>query len=211
VFARGRRLVVADAIALMKSSVPYRRRNNLYNIKITDVLQEVGGRMLMLVEGARDKEGRVVLMTLPQNYSPATSPPMNVVRAVMYLLDKAQEDVEVQRKGFTVVVDGTGSKYSNFDPKMPRVLLDGIVGRYPARIGFTIITNMPWFFRFVWAVIRPLLSEKLAQRFHMLAQEQLMEFIPREHLLPEYGGSCPYDHQAWIRKQYEREGIPYPG
>jgi hypothetical protein len=87
VFARGRRLVVADAIALMKSCVPYRRRNNLYNIKITDVVQEVGGRMLMLVEGARDKEGRVVLMTLPQNYSPATSPPMNVVRAVMYLLD----------------------------------------------------------------------------------------------------------------------------
>jgi len=82
------RLVVADAIALMKSCVPYRRRNNLYNIKITDVVQEVGGRMLMLVEGARDKEGRVVLMTLPQNYSPATSPPMNVVRAVMYLLDK---------------------------------------------------------------------------------------------------------------------------
>ncbi len=44
---------------------------------------------------------------------------------------RAQEDVEVQRKGFTVLVDGTGSKYSNFDPKMPRVLLDGIISRYP--------------------------------------------------------------------------------
>lgn len=37
----------------------------------------------------------------------------------------------MQRKGFTVLVDGTGSKYSNFDPKMPRVLLDGIISRYP--------------------------------------------------------------------------------
>ncbi len=31
------RLVVADAITLMKSSVPYRTKNNLYNISIADV------------------------------------------------------------------------------------------------------------------------------------------------------------------------------
>jgi hypothetical protein len=59
--------------------------------------------------------------------------------------------VEVQRNGFTVLIDGAGSKYSNFDPKLPRVLLDGIVSRYPARIGHIIITNTPWFFRFIWA------------------------------------------------------------
>lgn len=75
-------------MVLMKSSVPYRRRNNLYNIKISDVMQEVGGCMLQLVEGARDREGRVVLLVQPQNYTPAASPPLNVVRAVMYLLDK---------------------------------------------------------------------------------------------------------------------------
>lgn len=210
-FLRARRLVVADAMVLMKSSVPYRRRNNLYNIKISDVMQEVGGCMLQLVEGARDREGRVVLLVQPQNYTPAASPPLNVVRAVMYLLDKAQEDVEVQRKGFTVLVDGTGSKYSNFDPKMPRVLLDGIISRYPARIGYTIITNMPWFFRFVWAVIRPLLSEKLAQRFHIVTADKLVEFIPPDRLLPTYGGNLHYDHRAWIRKQHENEGLPYSG
>jgi hypothetical protein len=83
-----RRLVVADAMVLMKRSVPYRRKNNLCNIKIADVMQEVSGCMLQLVEGARDKEGRVVLLGQPRHYTPAASPPLNVVRAVMYLLDK---------------------------------------------------------------------------------------------------------------------------
>lgn len=182
---------------------------------------------------------------------------------------RAQEDVEVQRKGFTVLVDGTGSKYSNFDPKMPRVLLDGIISRYPG-------TRRPWPFfhspcaiqlererereltiivpcmnsshrvhdhyqhalvlpfcvgRYVGSlarpllvcglrelnvalppvVIRPLLSEKLAERFHIVSVDRVAEFIPRERLLPAYGGTLHYDHRAWLRLQHEKEGLPFSG
>jgi hypothetical protein len=208
-FLRARRLVVADAIKLMKTSVPYRRANNLYNIRITDVLEEVRGGMLHILPEARDKSGRILLVVCPQYYKPSRSPPMNIVRAVMYLLDKAQEDEEVQRLGFTVIVDGKGSKYSNFDPKMPKVLLDGIVSRYPARIGNTIIINMPWFFTLVWAVIRPLLAEKLASRFHLTTADHLPDFVDEASLPPAYGGSYQYDHEEWIKQQFQKEGIPY--
>jgi hypothetical protein len=60
-------------------------------------------------------------------------------------------------------------------------------------------------------VIRPLLSEKLAQRFHIVTADKLVDFIPPERLLPTYGGSLHYDHRAWIRDQHEREGLPFSG
>ena len=63
----------------------------------------------------------------------------------------------------------------------------------------------------VVAVIRPLLSEKLAQRFHIVTADKLVEFIPPDRLLPIYGGNLHYDHRAWIRKQHENEGLPYSG
>jgi len=40
-----------------------------------------------LVPDARDKEGRVVLVILPQYYRPADTPPILLVRTMYYLLD----------------------------------------------------------------------------------------------------------------------------
>jgi len=143
--------------------------------------------MVQLLKGSYDKEGRVVVYGQPQYFRPATSPASKVVRAVIYLLDRyaqtcdvngpknlqhitrALEDIEVQRKGFTVLIDGENSKYAHFDPKLPQALIESIVSRYPgiflflvffnnpkvnplaARIGYIILTNAPWFFRLIWA------------------------------------------------------------
>lgn len=303
-----RRLVVADAITLMKSSVPYRRRNNMYNIKISDVLQvrscrkkrtlhrahscsllyscfsslgeqEVGGCMLQLVEGSRDKEGRVVLLVQPQNYTPAASPPLNVVRAVMYLLDKyvglpPAEALARSRAFFSQSPRGCRSaakglyrsggwhrlEVFQLRPQdaarsarrhhltIPRydALTQDIVCIYltpihpslvqlasairssptcpgssascgpvrgphlsPRRRTAPASSHLSLSRVRARAVIRPLLSEKLAERFHIVTVDRVSEFIPRERLLPTYGGTLHYDHRAWIRLQHEREGVPF--
>lgn len=104
-FIRARKLEVAPAIALLKAGVVYRKENDLEHIKVTDVLrvryrkqtltpnkymdilQVLRGGMFQLVPDARDKEGRVVLVILPQYYRPADTPPILLVRTMYYLLD----------------------------------------------------------------------------------------------------------------------------
>lgn len=140
-----------------------------------------------------------------------------------------ENDENTQRMGFSVVVDCKDSKYANFDAKMPPVLVNGMVSKYPARVGHVIITNTPWFFRFIWAgivltpqhqthrtlththktVIRPLLSEQLAAKFHIIAKEEMVQYIGEASLLPMHGGTSSYDHEAWIRSRFEKEALEY--
>eukprot|EP01087_Luapelamoeba_hula_P008775 TRINITY_DN2218_c0_g1_i1.p1 TRINITY_DN2218_c0_g1~~TRINITY_DN2218_c0_g1_i1.p1 ORF type:complete len:880 (+),score=144.33 TRINITY_DN2218_c0_g1_i1:203-2842(+) len=209
-YIRARKLEVGPSVILIKAGVPYRHENNFDNIKITDVLEEVRGGMCRLIPDARDKEGRVILVMLPQCYQPARSPPLALVRAMYYLLDLAANDDEhTQRVGFSVMVDCKGSKYANFDAAMPKVLVNGIVGKYPARVGHVIIVNTPWFFRFIWAVLRPLLSDVLAAKFHIIRDDEIVQYVDPSSLLPMHGGTSTYDHEAWIRSRFEKEGIPY--
>lgn len=61
-----------------------------------------------------------------------------------------------------------------------------------------------------YQVIRPVLPQKLADRFRIIPVDRLPEFIPLERLPPVYGGSLHYDHRAWLRAQHEAEDLPCP-
>eukprot|EP01090_Pellita_catalonica_P003265 TRINITY_DN12926_c0_g1_i1.p1 TRINITY_DN12926_c0_g1~~TRINITY_DN12926_c0_g1_i1.p1 ORF type:complete len:824 (+),score=167.91 TRINITY_DN12926_c0_g1_i1:1-2472(+) len=212
-YLRCRRLEVAAALALVKSSVPFRRENNLFDVNVRDVLkflQEPDNKregMLVWDPDARDKMGRAVMYIYPQYYNPKNMKPMELVRAMTYLMDLAQlHDDEIQRKGFTIIVDLKGSKYNNFDKSMPKIVLDAIVSKYPARIGYVIIVNVPWFFRFIWLIMRPLMSEQLVAKFHITKTSEVPSFFTGpQHYLSAYEGASRYDNEKCIAARLSRE------
>jgi len=159
---------------------------------------------------ARDKDGRLVLMVFTKCYNTKRTSPMDFVRAIYYLLDRYLTTPELQRVGFSAIVDCSDSSYSNFDPHMPKVVLKATVGTYPARVGHVMIINVPWFFKFVWGLITPLISEQLLSKFHITDPSGVEEFVDKSGLLPIHGGESAFDQDAWIRERCEEEGVPCP-
>eukprot|EP01088_Endostelium_zonatum_P013716 TRINITY_DN2848_c0_g1_i1.p1 TRINITY_DN2848_c0_g1~~TRINITY_DN2848_c0_g1_i1.p1 ORF type:complete len:913 (+),score=191.91 TRINITY_DN2848_c0_g1_i1:155-2893(+) len=213
-YLRCRRLVVPDALKLLRESVPFRQANNLLFVKINQtgpsLLGLAGngeGTLIKCDPNARDKMGRAILNVLIQHYVPKNVPPMDMVRGVVYVMDEMMKLEEISKLGFSVFVDCKGSSYSNFDKNLPRVILDAIVSKYPARIGYVVITNVPWFFKFVWAIMRPLLSEQLAQKFHIVGQEDMGQFVDgkMENIIQELGGTSTYNHGQWIQEKRAKE------
>eukprot|EP00005_Dracoamoeba_jomungandri_P000353 CAMPEP_0174256414 /NCGR_PEP_ID=MMETSP0439-20130205/5650_1 /TAXON_ID=0 /ORGANISM="Stereomyxa ramosa, Strain Chinc5" /LENGTH=1090 /DNA_ID=CAMNT_0015339007 /DNA_START=62 /DNA_END=3331 /DNA_ORIENTATION=- len=197
-YVRARKLELEPSINLLKAGLWYRDKNNLNDISISEVLPEIQGGMFRVLPDARDKDGRLVLVVMTEHYRPAKSSPQALIRAVYYLLDNVLEgNAKLQRIGFSVVIDCKNSSYSNFDSSMPKPLIEAVVGKYPARVGYVIIVNIPWFFRFVWAIIRSLLSDYLAQKFHIATIEEITQWVEASSLLPMHGGSYQYDHIAW--------------
>eukprot|EP01089_Gocevia_fonbrunei_P020203 TRINITY_DN7457_c0_g1_i1.p1 TRINITY_DN7457_c0_g1~~TRINITY_DN7457_c0_g1_i1.p1 ORF type:complete len:460 (+),score=44.19 TRINITY_DN7457_c0_g1_i1:553-1932(+) len=216
-YLRCRKLNVDDALLLIGLSVPFRQANNLLYSTIADAGYALTGSaknnysdaMIRWDPASVDNLGRPILYIFTQYYRPKLTPPLDLVRAVMYVMDlAAYKNDDVQRNGFSIVVDCKDSSYSNFDRKMPRILLDAIVSKYPARVGYVVITNVPWFFKFVWGLLRPMLSEQLAQKFHIVGVEQLVNFVSgTEVLMREVGGSSPYNHSDWVKARAKAERV----
>ena|ERR1051325_11985534 len=68
---------------------------------------------------------------------------------------------------------------------------------YPESLGILLIHKAPWVFPQVWKIISPLLDPVVASKIHFTKTEQdLMDFIPPEHLVEDLGGKekCEYKY-----------------
>lgn len=130
----------------------------------------------------------------------------DVVRAILYTIDRVVEREGPAGEGMTVFHDLSGLSTNNVSPMIPRILLPALVGNLPIKIRGIYLLHAPFFFRVLFKGVSLMLPSKLKSRIHFVdSLEEVHAAIEQEQLLEEHGGKRTYSSKDWIDAQEKRE------
>ncbi|XP_077301078.1 LOW QUALITY PROTEIN: clavesin-2-like [Arctopsyche grandis] len=208
-FLYARKHDVQEAFQLLINYYSYRQRNaDLFkNLTVNDegvahALED--GLPGVLAE--RDRRGRCVLIMFASNWNPALYTLTSVYRALLITLEKALEDVHNQANGFVIVVDWTEFSFkqsSNMNPKMLKLMIEGLQDCFPARFKGIHFIAQPWYVETALTVIKPFLKGKTKERIHLHGYNlsTLHEYVTKDILPSDLGGEGPsHNTEDWLAK-----------
>ncbi|KAK9404762.1 alpha-tocopherol transfer protein-like [Crotalus adamanteus] len=150
-----------------------------------------------------DNEGRHVVCIRPDRWTPSNYPITENIRAIYLTLEKLVQSEETQVNGIVILADYKGislSKASHFGPFIAKKVIGILQDGFPIRIKAVNIINEPRIFKGIFAILKPFLKEKIANRFFLHGSD-LRSFhhnLPPRILPEEYGGTAgKLDISTW--------------
>jgi len=157
-------------------------------------------------DGMVDKNGHSVLVgRLRNNDMGDGRTPKDVVRSLIYTIDRVLERPEAQLNGIVIFHDMRGLSTSNIHPGIPKLLLNAIIGNFPLRIKGIYILDAPLFFRLLFnTLVGMAMPKKLRDRTNFVSS---IDEVPIEtsELLEEHGGERVHNQKAWVESHMKRE------
>ncbi|XP_075384834.1 alpha-tocopherol transfer protein-like [Tenrec ecaudatus] len=150
-----------------------------------------------------DPRGCHILCLRPDRWIPSSYPITENIRAVYLTLEQLIQSEETQVNGIVILADYKGvslSKASHFGPFIAKKVIGILQDGFPIRIKAVHVVNEPRIFKGIFAVMKPFLKEKIANRFflHGSDLDSLHTSLPRSILPKEYGGTAgALDIAAW--------------
>ncbi|XP_028667886.1 alpha-tocopherol transfer protein-like [Erpetoichthys calabaricus] len=150
-----------------------------------------------------DPDGRFVLCLRPGKWRPNDYPFVDNIRAMYLTLEKLIQSEETQVNGIVILADYNGvglSQASHLGPFLAKKVVGILQDGFPIRIKAVNVINEPRIFKGVFAIIKPFLKEKMAQRFILHGSDliSLHQRLPRDILPEEYGGTAgKLDPSEW--------------
>jgi len=209
---------VARAAELLRAHCEWKRQKfgmgHLDQPRAEDVL-EIAQSGMLSVPGVRDKDGCLVLFVRPAQLDGQRFTPVDLVRLLWYVIDKACDDPMTCANGFTVVEDLSDmdmAKISSLVPAFPKEIIQGLIGAVPARLRAIYLAFQPYGFATMFSVAKTtFIPSKLGSKIYVCGtdMEQLHAHVPAVQLPCKLGGSCEQDladfHQAFL---HNREFFP---
>ncbi|CAF90700.1 unnamed protein product, partial [Tetraodon nigroviridis] len=164
----------------------------------------------------RDRAGSRVLVYRIGQWRPGDWSAFQVFRVSLMTSEIISMETETQRRGLKVIFDLEGWSLGHalqINPFLARKISSVLSDSFPLKVRGIHLVNEPVFFRPVFAMIRPFLSEKMRQRIHMHGadfQDSLSDFFPPSVLPPEYGGEGPGIEEAcqdWTDRLLQSEAL----
>ncbi|XP_064155541.1 alpha-tocopherol transfer protein-like [Anguilla rostrata] len=158
-----------------------------------------------------DPNGRYILCLRPGKWKPSDYPFVDNIRAIYLTLEKLIQPEETQVNGIVILADYSGvglSQASSLGPFLAKKVVGILQDGFPIRIKAVNIINEPRIFKGIFAIIKPFLKEKMAERFvlHGSDLNSLHRTIPRAVLPEEYGGVLGrLDAAAWSKTLMDSE------
>ncbi|KAJ8265715.1 hypothetical protein COCON_G00148140 [Conger conger] len=158
-----------------------------------------------------DPHGRYILCLRPGKWKPNDYPFVDNIRAIYLTLEKLIQPEETQVNGIVILADYSGvglSQASSLGPFLAKKVVGILQDGFPIRIKAVNIINEPRIFKGIFAIIKPFLKEKMAERFvlHGSDLSSLHRSIPRAVLPEEYGGVLGrLDASAWSQTLLDSE------
>ncbi|KAF6285046.1 alpha tocopherol transfer protein like [Rhinolophus ferrumequinum] len=150
-----------------------------------------------------DPRGCHVLCIRPDRWIPSNYPITENIRAIYLTLEKLIQSEETQVNGIVILADYKGvslSKASHFGPFIAKKVIGILQDGFPIRIKAVHVVNEPRIFKGIFAIIKPFLKEKIANRFFLHGSDlnSLHANLPKSILPKEYGGTAgELDITAW--------------
>ena len=165
------------------------------------------GDTLVLPEGAVAKNGSTLLIGRLRNNDMSDGRTVeDVVRMILYTVDRALERDSTMLHGITVFHDMADVTKNNVHISIPKMMFAAILGHFPIRITAVYIRNAPFFVRGLFKAISLMLPSKVRQRiFFVSNMSDVLKHIDQDQLLEEHGGKVQHDQKEWVAQQIKRE------
>jgi len=175
---------------------------NLTASRVADQLQT----QCLVIPGSLTKQGHSILYMRPAKYFPATYPLEDLMRSLVYLLERMTEREKTATEGLAFMANMADWGWSNFSVRYAKNFFDTMQGRFPCRVRLFLIVDPPSWFGAIWRLIRPMMSADFAAKVFLPKREELHNFIDGAQNIPkELGGTLdlPECLNAFIKyRQY---------
>jgi len=163
---------------------------NLHASQDASLKRVLESEVVVAPDGMVDKQGRTVLIGRFRNNDMSDGrTPQDVVRMLIYTIDRVLENENAQKNGVVIFHDMEGMSTNNVDVRIPKLLLGALIGHFPIRIHGIYAYNAPVFVRGMFSVVSLIMPTKLRQRTHFVTSlEEVYEIIDQEEMLEEHGG-----------------------
>jgi len=183
---------------------PWLKKYNLNSLKASDstILRELKSNKFRWIEGKEDLQGRALIVSNPGNHNTSTSTPEEVLALVVFIFDKILENEAYQKKGVTIISDGSTAINPSFlDRKLATLLLEAFNEKYPIKIENILLYNSPWWYKIFYKLIRRTMRPSLASKVKIVSSpKELENYVASDQLPTELGGDYDYNHTEWIEK-----------
>jgi len=109
-------------------------------------------------------------------------------RFLIYAMEYGKRLLKPPQEKVTLIFDMTDFGLKNMDYAVIKMLLECFQKYYPESLAHALILNSPWLFWGCWSIIKPWIDPITASKVIFVNNKQLVEYIPLENLLVEYGG-----------------------
>lgn len=209
-FLRARKYCVEKTFQIIRNYFRLRQRPDglsadlsPYTVPYHKVIVE---NRLILVSKLRDPQGRAVAMLKLGAWNSSICSVTELVRAVLVLAEWTLQNEEFQIRGVVCVADLKGlqlSHMAHFTPLLLKKVAHITQDCCPARIKAVYVINNPSLCELLYAMLKPFLKSKLAQRFHFMGYDlnKLHGILPPDCIPAEFGGT----HEDFDYKSQESD------
>ena len=203
-FCFGRKFELNRVFPLYEEYRKIVKERELQNLTAAQVLHELRTQK-MYIPGSRDKKGAALFVVKASKHVIGQFPPESTIKLAYYLGECITANLKTQRNGLTLIIDLTGTEWSNFDANFMAEIIGFFQNHIPAAVKNILIWRAPWWIRTAIKIVSPFLKEKMRKRIKLCDNLfGLLEYVEESDLPVEFGGSFEYDHDYFIRKELSK-------
>ncbi|XP_050549114.1 clavesin-2-like [Daktulosphaira vitifoliae] len=152
-----------------------------------------------------DRKSRKIIFMVCSQWNTDRYCLLTIYRALILSLEHLVKNTHTQYNGFVIIVDWTNfttRQTMNINPRILRIMLQGLQDCFPAKIKAVHFINQPWYIEGLMSVVKPFLKEKTKNKIivHGLNLNTLHDHFPKDVLPSELGGELPpYDSRTWLK------------
>ncbi|KAF9142761.1 hypothetical protein BG015_000673 [Linnemannia schmuckeri] len=209
-FIRARKWNTINALSMMFKAFKWRLDEDIPAVKYSSDVQlnDQNPKFFEQLEMGKfyikgtDVEGRMVAYLNVRLHHPGDQPPKTLEKLTIYVMECGRVMVEHPVETVCLVFDLTGFSLSNMDFAMVRYLISIFEAYYPESLGRIIVHGAPFVFWGVWKIIEPWMDPVVASKVRFTRKDQdLLEYIPAEHLPSRYKGGLDKYEYKYIHAQ----------
>ncbi|KAK7206829.1 CRAL-TRIO domain-containing protein [Myxozyma melibiosi] len=143
-----------------------------------------------------DKEGRPICVVRARLHKQGDQSEDALNRYTIYVIETARMCLKDPVDTATVIFDLSDFSLANMDYAPVKFMIKCFEAHYPESLGVCLVYKAPWIFQGVWNIIKGWLDPVVASKIHFVRNsDQLSEFIDRDKLWKDLGGSDPWEYQ----------------
>ncbi|KAG0304054.1 hypothetical protein BGZ97_001644 [Linnemannia gamsii] len=209
-FIRARKWNTINALSMMFKAFKWRLDEDIPAVKYSSdaQLNDQNPKFFEQLEMGKfyikgtDVENRMVAYLNVRLHHPSDQPPKTLEKLTIYVMECGRVMVEHPVETVCLVFDLTGFSLSNMDFAMVRYLISIFEAYYPESLGRIIVHGAPFVFWGVWKIIQPWMDPVVASKVRFTRKDQdLLEYIPAEHLPARYKGGLDKYEYKYIHAQ----------
>ncbi|KAK3837841.1 MAG: CRAL-TRIO domain-containing protein [Linnemannia elongata] len=209
-FIRARKWNTINALSMMFKAFKWRLDEDIPAVKYSSDIQlnDQNPKFFEQLEMGKfyikgtDVDGRMVAYLNVRLHHPSDQPPKTLEKLTIYVMECGRVMVEHPVETVCLVFDLTGFSLSNMDFAMVRYLISIFEAYYPESLGRIVVHGAPFVFWGVWKIIEPWMDPVVASKVRFTRKDQdLLEYIPAEHLPSRYKGGLDKYEYKYIHAQ----------